>query len=761
MDASNRNGNGEKNMRIRLVVGSLVALVAVAPSRGQTPVGTAFTYQGQLKQEGVVVTDLVDMRFLLFDSDTAEVLIAGPIVFDGQGADPPPLQVSGGLFTAELDFGAEPLQQGGQWLQVEVRVPTDPTDTGPYTPLSPRQKLTAAPFALSVPGLATSEGGVEVAGNVQAAGEVTASAFSSNSPFIIKVNPSQTECARFDDANCYFGLGTAAPQALLHLGGVAGVDGIMFPDGSLQTSAAGIGGGDGFWSPNGANIFNNNGGNVGIGRANPIFKLDVNSSNGFGARLGMQAAGGGALVVASNPGDNRVYLEGYNSTDDGSATEMLITGFAGGVLPQLTISAATVGIGTGTPAAKLDIAASGEGAELLRFTTERPWVFRQVRTGPVTGLQLQSLVGQKLFEITADDGSNVATFVADSGASRVGIGTTAPVSKLDIVGQDGLRITGFQPFLTLADSNNANRRTRIQAVDGNFINFFTEPSFATGIPPFQVRNDGVVVVGQDAVTAVGFQPFMTLSDSSAGFARGRMQNAGGNLHFFTEASFATGVASLSLDHFTTTTHCADFRMGHATRRGSPGRALVDAGDHLIINFARDWGRTFVNGLLQVNALQILGGADLSEQFDVTGHEHGATSPEIQDQNPTPEVQPGMVVCIDAENPGKLVVCGRAYDQTVAGVISGAGGVSVGLTMGQEDSIANGQHPVALTGRVFTLCDAKNGAIRPGDLLTTSDVPGYAMKAVDRDRSHGAIIGKAMTALNAGEQGLVLVLVNLQ
>jgi hypothetical protein len=35
-----------------------------------------------------------------------------------------------------------------------------------------------------------------------------------------------------------------------------------------------------------------------------------------------------------------------------------------------------------------------------------------------------------------------------------------------------------------------------------------------------------------------------------------------------------------------------------------------------------------------------------------------------------------------------------------------------------------------------------------------------MKATDPDRSHGAIIGKAMTRLDSGT-GLVLVLVNLQ
>jgi hypothetical protein len=68
--------------------------------------------------------------------------------------------------------------------------------------------------------------------------------------------------------------------------------------------------------------------------------------------------------------------------------------------------------------------------------------------------------------------------------------------------------------------------------------------------------------------------------------------------------------------------------------------------------------------------------------------------------------------------------------------------------------------VALSGRVYCLADASHGPIEPGDLLTTSDNPGHAMKATDPDRSHGAVIGKAMTPL-AEDQGLILVLVNLQ
>jgi hypothetical protein len=93
------------------------------------------------------------------------------------------------------------------------------------------------------------------------------------------------------------------------------------------------------------------------------------------------------------------------------------------------------------------------------------------------------------------------------------------------------------------------------------------------------------------------------------------------------------------------------------------------------------------------------------------------------------------------------------------VISGAGGINPGLSLSQEGIVENGQ-PVALTGRVYVKATAANGPIQPGDLLTSSDIPGYAMKATKRNKSFGAVIGKAMSGLEEGE-GLVLVLINLQ
>jgi len=153
----------------------------------------------------------------------------------------------------------------------------------------------------------------------------------------------------------------------------------------------------------------------------------------------------------------------------------------------------------------------------------------------------------------------------------------------------------------------------------------------------------------------------------------------------------------------------------------------------------------VNGTTTTKVLTITGGADIAESFNI---------------NTDNRVTPGMVLSIDGDNPGRLKISEHAYDHSVAGIVSGAGGIKTGMMMGQAGSIADGSHPVALTGRVYCLADASRAQIEPGDLLTTSDMPGYAMKVMDHDRAAGAIIGKAMTPLKQG-RGMILVLVSLQ
>jgi hypothetical protein len=148
------------------------------------------------------------------------------------------------------------------------------------------------------------------------------------------------------------------------------------------------------------------------------------------------------------------------------------------------------------------------------------------------------------------------------------------------------------------------------------------------------------------------------------------------------------------------------------------------------------------GTVRVPVLEITG-ADLAEKFPVS---EGA--------------EPGMVVAIDPDHAGQLRVARGAYNRRVAGVVSGANGLATGAILGNLPGHENAP-PIALSGRVWVYCDASNGAIQPGDLLTTSDTPGHAMKATDHAKAQGAVLGKAMTSLEIGGTGLVLVLVSLQ
>lgn len=121
------------------------------------------------------------------------------------------------------------------------------------------------------------------------------------------------------------------------------------------------------------------------------------------------------------------------------------------------------------------------------------------------------------------------------------------------------------------------------------------------------------------------------------------------------------------------------------------------------------------------------------------------------------VDPGTVMVMGDD--ARLVECHRAYDKRVAGVISGAGDYQPGIVLGRRAPRPD-HVPVALVGRVFCKVDASYGAIEMGDLLTTSDTTGHAMKAEDASKAMGTVVGKALAPLREG-RALLPILVALQ
>jgi len=154
------------------------------------------------------------------------------------------------------------------------------------------------------------------------------------------------------------------------------------------------------------------------------------------------------------------------------------------------------------------------------------------------------------------------------------------------------------------------------------------------------------------------------------------------------------------------------------------------------------GNIHMKGNLVVAGDIQLSGADYAEDFDVSD---------------CAGAEPGSVMVLD--NTGGLRVSDLAYDPRVAGVVSGAGGCKPAVILDRHD-VDTDRRPLALMGKVYCWVDASTDAVEVGDLLTTSSTPGHAMKAANRSRAFGAVIGKALRPLPAG-RGLVPILVALQ
>ncbi len=118
--------------------------------------------------------------------------------------------------------------------------------------------------------------------------------------------------------------------------------------------------------------------------------------------------------------------------------------------------------------------------------------------------------------------------------------------------------------------------------------------------------------------------------------------------------------------------------------------------------------------------------------------------------------PGDVLVI-ADGAEDVRKSSEPYATTVAGIYATKPGV-----VGRRESLPKdgSDFPMAMVGIVPTKVTAENGPIHKGDLLVSSSRPGYAMKGTDRSRMLGAVIGKAMRALDSGD-GVIDVLVTLQ
>ena len=123
---------------LALGVGAIAKAQESTSDEANAPAGTAFSYQGQLKDASGPVTDSCDFQLSLWDALSGGSQIGTTLTRSG-------VAVSEGLFTVQLDFGVNAFNGNARWLETAVRCPSG---GGVYNTLSPRQPLTPAPYAL-------------------------------------------------------------------------------------------------------------------------------------------------------------------------------------------------------------------------------------------------------------------------------------------------------------------------------------------------------------------------------------------------------------------------------------------------------------------------------------------------------------------------------------------------------------------------------------------------------------------------------------
>ena len=115
----------------------LLVLAVAAPVESAAAADTAFTYQGQLQQNGSPANGIYNMEFSLYAASTGGSPVSGPVTNNNVG-------VTNGLFTVMIDFGAGPFTGASNWLQIAV----EPNGGETFTPLTPRMSLSPVPYAI-------------------------------------------------------------------------------------------------------------------------------------------------------------------------------------------------------------------------------------------------------------------------------------------------------------------------------------------------------------------------------------------------------------------------------------------------------------------------------------------------------------------------------------------------------------------------------------------------------------------------------------
>lgn len=410
------------NPKIAVTTISLLLLLFMFCASAVVAQTTAFSYQGRLTDGGAPANGTYDLQFTLYNASSTA--IPSPLVRED-------VTVTNGIFTVQLDFGVSVFTNGqASTLEIGVR---PGTATGAFTILSPRQPITATPYAIQTLN-ASQLGGVDASQYLQTngngsgltnlnAGNITTGTLNNARLGLIptaNIADSAVTAPKIASGQVVKSLNTLKDNVTL----AEGSNITITPAGNTLTIASTSGGVGGSGTTNTIPVWSGGTtlGNSGITQSPEGVQLPNGVQLGVGAQ-------GNQVRFGSPNGETGMTIQGASGRADlrFDGTLKLVAGPAGFVASTNGIAITTqglVGIGTTTPQSKLAVNAGGSGGE-VRFSAP----------GGESGM---SIVGTDRADVRFDGqtlkllaGSGTGAMASTNGIAinrfgNVGIGTTAP-----------------------------------------------------------------------------------------------------------------------------------------------------------------------------------------------------------------------------------------------------------------------------------------------------------------------------------------------
>jgi hypothetical protein len=686
------------------------ASLILAATAEAAPLGTAFSYQGRLTQNGSSPTGSYDFQFRLFDAAANGTKIGADVTATA-------VAVNNGLFNATLDFGSTAFNGSARWLEISVR----PNGlAAAYTTLSPRQALPPAPYALfagnadavswnNIKNLpAGFQDGLDSDTTYTAGAGLNLDA---NNRFTVNFSPNGTSTAAARGDHHHLGQswsgvvtqGLAVTTAMDSGSGVAGLLGRQGAGSSQRLIVPA-----GVW------------GDAKDGHGVLGTTVLVNGAGVMGWHFPTHGSGNGVHGQTASDNGRGVWGVAYSET-----------GVNYGVVGQ---SASPDGFGgyfvnanDGADTA-LRAVADGGTVDHIHPSGLYPSAAGEFvgRLGVIGASTAKSVTSYGVLGLTPGiSGSGVAGFAQSTNGSNSGVqGQSESTSGRGVYGYANANTGVNYGVYGRSDSPDGfGIYGRVGGTSGLNLprgaGVFGESSTDSGVVGFSAGNAGVY--GESA-SDQGVLGFSDLADGVAGISR-----AGRGV--YGESNLGAGVSGFSV-------------RGTGVRARSGIGNLIEAyggADEELRFYVSNGGNVYADGAFHAN------GADLAEALPLHG-------------DPT-STEPGDV--LEFSPVGELNVRKSAapYSPLVAGVYATRPGLLLRDRADHPDE--NNLAPVGVVGILPTKVSAENGPIRRGDLLVTSSTSGHAMKGTDRERLHGATLGKALQDFPGPGTARIKVLVNVK